>query len=62
MHRAAVVPDHDVMRLPLVGEDELWLRGELDTTPQKLAAWECERMPAFLLAAYDTAVREGWKI
>ncbi len=39
-----------------------WLRGELDTTPEKLAAWECERMPAFLLAAYDAAVREGWEI
>ena len=39
-----------------------WLRGELDTTPEKLAAWECERMPAFLLAAYDAAVREGWSI
>lgn len=38
-----------------------WLRGELDTTPEKLAAWECERMPPFLLEAYDAAVREGWE-
>ena len=39
-----------------------WLRGELDTTPEKLAAWECERMPAFLLAAYDAAMRDSWSI
>lgn len=38
-----------------------WLRGELDITPEKLATWECERMPGFLLAANDAAVREGWE-
>ena len=39
-----------------------WLRGELDATPEKLAAWECVSMPAFLLEAYDDAARGGWSI
>ncbi len=45
-----------------IGVTVEWLRGELDATPERLAAWECERMPSFLLAAYDASVREGWQL
>ncbi len=36
-----------------------WLRGELESTPGKIANWEYERMPKFMRDAYDAAVREG---
>ncbi|ACV21507.1 HTH-type dhaKLM operon transcriptional activator dhaS [Slackia heliotrinireducens] len=30
-----------------------WMRGEVHATPAQLAAWETERMPAFLREAYE---------
>lgn len=37
-----------------------WLWGELSATPEQLAAWECKRMPAFMLDALNAAAR-GWR-
>ena len=37
-----------------------WLWGELAATPEQLAAWECKRMPAFMLDALNAAAR-GWR-
>lgn len=36
-----------------------WLWGEIDATPEQLAAWEFEHMPKFLRDAYEDAAR-GW--